>query len=79
MEVTSPRRRWEVQRRPKTGPADRSGTPSWAQLPEQRRRRLVAVLGDLVLRIRAGADEQDEAGGQREVIDEHRPDTQQQD
>jgi hypothetical protein len=59
MEATStlgPERR---QRR-KASPSDRPGPPSWAQLPDHRRRRLIAVLGDLVLRVRssaAGADE----------------------
>lgn len=34
--------------------------PSWAQLPAVRRRRLVAVLGELVLRKRAGKEDGDE-------------------
>ena len=39
--------------------------PSWAELPAPRRRRLIAVLGDLVLRARSeeARDDADRQGG----------------
>lgn len=40
--------------------------PSWGELPAHRRRRLVAVLGDLVLRARE-EERRDEASKQGEV------------
>lgn len=40
--------------------------PTWAELPATRRRRLVAVLGDLVLRAR-GPEGRDEPGQQGDI------------
>ena len=40
--------------------------PTWAELPAPRRRRLVAVLGDLVLRAR-GEEGRDEPGEQGDI------------
>jgi hypothetical protein len=68
MEVT-PRRRESRRHRSKTERSWASQTPpssaeseapSWGQLPPQRRRRLVAVLGELVLRAR-GEESRNEA------------------
>lgn len=50
--TTPPPVRPAVPRSPETEPR-RSKLPSWTELPAQRRRRLVAVLGELVLRARS--------------------------
>ena len=51
----------------------RTDLPSWAELPVRRRRRLVAVLGDLVLRARS-EERRDEARREGEVdADGHGP------
>lgn len=53
---------WSVPPRvlPATPEPVRPDLPSWAELPVRRRRRLVAVLGDLVLRARS-EERRDEA------------------